>query len=189
MDYSPEERTAAIIIASLIYADYPGGPDLETDSSALGLLASAVESCRDPYHMAAITMPIDGVLRDCTGDAATAWEGLRQMSSAMRPYAQLDPLIREIGGGLEIQELLFKAMQPVEDKTVLIANRRVQVSVRQAAGYGFYLAESEDEMMAVRSEKLSDPSEGTAVWVRLTDAVNPQTSFGDIHGFADSAGR
>jgi hypothetical protein len=105
MDYSPEERTAAIIIASLIYPGYPGGPDLDTDSATLGLLASAVESCRDPYHMAAITMPLDGVLRDCPGDAATAWEGLRQMSSAMRPYAQLDPLIREIGGAIHLPPL------------------------------------------------------------------------------------
>jgi hypothetical protein len=55
--------------------------------------------------MAAITMVQDGILRDCPGDAATVWEGQRQMSSAMRPYARLDPLIRELGGAIALPEL------------------------------------------------------------------------------------
>jgi len=98
MDYSADEQTAARVIASLIYPDYPGGPDLTTYVN--GLYGPAVNTCRDPYEMAAITMPIDGKLRDCHGDAATAWEGLRQMSGAATPYAKLDPLIRTIGGTL-----------------------------------------------------------------------------------------
>lgn len=106
IEYSPEERAAAKIIASLIYPDYPSGPDLETDSSTLGLLGPAVNTCRDPYEFAAITMPLDGILRDCTGDAATAWEGLRLMSSAMRPYARIDPLIRELGGAIQLPPLI-----------------------------------------------------------------------------------
>lgn len=96
--YAPEEQLAAKIIASLIYADFPGGPDLETDAAPLGLYAPAVNACRDPYENAAIMMPITGKLYDCPGDAATAWEGLRQMSGAATPYAKLDPLIRTLGG-------------------------------------------------------------------------------------------
>lgn len=95
--YTPEEQLAAQIIASLIYPGYPGGPDLETDAGQLGLYGPAVSNCRDPYEMATISMVRDGILRDCTGDAATAWEGMRQMSSPMRPYARLEPLIRELG--------------------------------------------------------------------------------------------
>lgn len=98
MNYSADEQKAARVIASLIYPDYPGGPDLETHVN--GLYGPAVNTCRDPYEMAAITMPIDGKLRDCPGDAATAWEGLRQMSGAATPYAKLDPLIRSIGGAV-----------------------------------------------------------------------------------------
>lgn len=96
--YTPEEQLAAKIIASLIYADYPGGPDLETDPAQLGLYAPAVNAVRDPYDTAATMMPITGKLYDCPGDAATAWEGLRQMSGPATPYAKLDPLIRTLGG-------------------------------------------------------------------------------------------
>lgn len=98
--YSPEEQFAAKIIASLIYPDYPDGPDLDTDPAQLGLYKAAVDTCRDPYEMAAITMPLDGILRDCHGDAATAWEGLRQMTGPATPYARIDPLIRELGGAI-----------------------------------------------------------------------------------------
>ncbi len=98
MNYSADERTAARVIASLIYPDFPNGPDLETHVN--GLYGPAVNTCRDPYEMATITMVQDGKLRDCHGDAATAWEGLRQMSGAATPYAKLDPLIRSIGGAI-----------------------------------------------------------------------------------------
>jgi hypothetical protein len=101
VDYTPEEQLAARIIASLIYPDFPGGPDLETDAARLGLYAGAVNGCRDPYEMATITMPLDGKLRDCPGDAAMAWEGLRQISSSMRPYARLEPLIRALGSEIQ----------------------------------------------------------------------------------------
>ncbi len=98
IEYTPDEQKAARVIASLIYPDYPKGPDLETYVN--GLYGPAVNTCRDPYEMAAITMPIDGKLRDCHGDAATAWEGLRQMNGPATPYAKLDPLIRSIGGSI-----------------------------------------------------------------------------------------
>jgi hypothetical protein len=101
-DYVPVEQLAAKIIASLIYVDWPSGPDLDTDPAQLGLYAPAVMACRDPYDMAAITMPQDGILRDCHGDAATAWEGLRQMTGAATPYARIDPLIRELGGAITL---------------------------------------------------------------------------------------
>ena len=98
MNYTADEQAAARVIASLIYPDYPNGPDLETHVN--GLYGAAVDWCREPYAMAAETMPKDGILRDCHGDAATAWEGLRQMSGAATPYAKLDPLIRTIGGSI-----------------------------------------------------------------------------------------
>lgn len=102
--YSPEEQFAAKIIASLIYPDYPSGPDLDTDAAGLGLYKSAVNICRDPYDRATQTMPLDGILRDCPGDAATAWEGLRQMTGPATPYARIDPLIRELGGAITMPE-------------------------------------------------------------------------------------
>ena len=98
MSYTADEQAAARVIASLIYPDYPNGPDLETHVN--GLYGAAVDWCREPYAMAAETMPKDGILRDCHGDAATAWEGLRQMSGTATPYAKLDPLIRTIGGAI-----------------------------------------------------------------------------------------
>lgn len=100
--YAPEEQAAATMIASLIYHDYPGGPDLETDTAQLGLYAPAVNACRWPYEKAADMMPITGQLYDCPGDAAMAWEGLRQMTGDGTPYARLDPLIRELGGAITL---------------------------------------------------------------------------------------
>lgn len=96
--YAPEEQLAATIIASLIYPDWPSGPDLETDSGQLGLYKGAVEACRDPYEMATTKMIATGQLYDAPGGAAMAWEGLRQMSGSATPYARLDPLIRDLGG-------------------------------------------------------------------------------------------
>lgn len=100
IDYTPEERAAAKIISSLIYPDYPGGPDLDSPIDALGLYEYAVEQVRWPYANAADMMPLTGRLYDCPGDAATCWEGLRQMTGAATPYARLDPLVRELGGSI-----------------------------------------------------------------------------------------
>lgn len=108
--YTPEEQLAAKIIASLIYPDFPGGPDLETSTADLGLYKSAVDTCRDPYEMAPILAQKTGKIYDCPGDAATAWEGLRQMTSAATPYARIDPLIRELGGAI------VPTMPPVKPK-------------------------------------------------------------------------
>ncbi len=98
--YTPEEQAAARIIASCIYPDWPGGADLDSDPAALGLYASAVAAVRDPYELAAVLAPKTGKLYDSPGDAATAWEGLRQMTGAATPYARLDPLVRELGAAL-----------------------------------------------------------------------------------------
>jgi len=97
-EYTPEEQQAARIIASLIYPAYPGGPDLDSDTGGLGLYAAAVDAVRDPYETAAVLMEKTGKLYDSPGDAATVWEGLRQMTSAATPYARIDPLVRELGG-------------------------------------------------------------------------------------------
>lgn len=98
MHYTPEEQAAATIIASLIYPDWPSGPDLETDPEPLGLYSTAVSWCREPYEKATELMIKTGQLYDAPGDAATAWEGLRQMTGAATPYARIDPLIRDLGG-------------------------------------------------------------------------------------------
>lgn len=104
MTYTPEEQLAARIIASLIYPDFPGGPDLATDPAQLGLYVSAVEACRDPYRNAERLAPLTGKIYDCPSDAATAWEGMRMMSGAATPYARIDPLVRTIGGELEVSK-------------------------------------------------------------------------------------
>jgi hypothetical protein len=100
MQYTPEELSAAQIIASLIYPNWPSGPDMESDIGPLGLYGYAVESVRWPYVNAADMMPLTGKLYDCPGDAAVCWEGLRQMTGDATPYARLEPLIRELGGAI-----------------------------------------------------------------------------------------
>jgi hypothetical protein len=113
-EYTPQERLSASIIASLIYPDWPSGPDLERDVSACGVYARAIEMVREPYHTATILMEKTGKLYDSPGDAATAWEGLRNMSLPQAPYARIDPLIREYGG--QIAEQLDKEQSKANGK-------------------------------------------------------------------------
>jgi AAA domain len=103
-DYTDIELAAAQVIASLIYPDYPGGPDLDADAAAFGLYDSAIDACREPHDAAALLMQQNGKLYDPHSDAATAWEGLRQMSGPATPYARIDPLIRAIGDEIGAQQ-------------------------------------------------------------------------------------
>lgn len=100
--YSPAERNAAQIIASLIYPDYPSGPDLETPPETFRFKeahwAKAVATVREPYTLAAKLMEQTGKQYDSAGDAATAWELLRSASSSDEPFAKIEPLVRELGG-------------------------------------------------------------------------------------------
>lgn len=110
--YTPEERQAARVIASLIYADYPLGPDLQSDSTCLGLYTAAVDACRDPYETARVLGATTGKLYDCPGDAAVVWEGLRMMTGAATPYAKIDPLIRALGGAADARALDMALASP-----------------------------------------------------------------------------
>lgn len=104
-DYTPQERAAATIIASLIYPDYPSGPDLATDAVSCGeMWQHAIEACRDPYETAALLAQHTGKLYDSPAGAATAWEGLRQMTGTATNYAKIDPLVRAIGGEIEAMQ-------------------------------------------------------------------------------------
>jgi hypothetical protein len=86
-DYTDIELAAAQVVASLIYRDHPDGPDLDSDSGALGLYGSPIEILRDQHRDAVRLAPLTGKLYDPFADAADVWEGLRGMSSPATPYA------------------------------------------------------------------------------------------------------
>jgi predicted transcriptional regulator len=141
-EYTDAERAAATIIASLIYPDYPNGPDLTTDASALGeMWRDAIDTVRDPYHDAVFLAPRTGKTYDCPGSAATAWEGLRQMTGSLTNYAKIDPLVRALGGEIvQMQQAAVKRAQSAIVNDMARNGKEVEylVDLRQ---YGISAAE------------------------------------------------
>ena len=148
--YTPEEQLAARIIASCIYPDWPGGADLTTDPTPLGLYARAVIAVRDPYELATELMPRTGKLYDSPTDAATAWEGLRQMTGTVTPYARIDPLVRELGAAIAAPATTKAVPKRTVPRTVEYVNAPEQpesqiiIERLRALGYEFRLNSCSD---------------------------------------------
>lgn len=159
--YTPEEQLAARIIASCIYPDWPGGADLTTDPTPLGLYARAVIAVRDPYELATELMPRTGKLYDSPTDAATAWEGLRQMTGTATPYARIDPLVRELGAAIAAPAPTKAAPKRTVPRTVEYVNAPEQPESQiimarlEALGWTFRLNLC-DETIEANGQALND---------------------------------
>jgi AAA domain-containing protein len=93
-DYSPAERDAAQVIASLIYADWPGDPLLGRDVTRYGIYETPITALYRLYDQVTQVMIRRGEALDAVPMAADLWEGFRNNSTPERPYARIDPLLR-----------------------------------------------------------------------------------------------
>lgn len=94
-EYSPQQKMAAMTIASLIHPAWPAGPDLDPPVYN-GIWGDAVKAVQAPYHLAVELMQQAGQQYDSPADAALAWELLRNNSTTDAPYAAIEPLIRTL---------------------------------------------------------------------------------------------
>lgn len=94
-EYSPQQKMAAMTIASLIHPAWPAGPDLDPPVYN-GIWGDAVKAVQAPYHLAVELMQQTGQQYDSPADAALAWELLRNNSTTDAPYAAIEPLIRTL---------------------------------------------------------------------------------------------